>query len=78
MEPIVAVLSRFGVRTELEESRLRVLESTLEGAGRVTTGVWPGFPSDMVSLVTVLATQAAGARSSTTGSTSCGSSPSSS
>ena len=60
MEPIVAVLSRFGVRTELEEDRLRVLESTLEGAGRVTTGVWPGFPSDMVSLVTVLATQARG------------------
>jgi UDP-N-acetylglucosamine 1-carboxyvinyltransferase len=37
-----------------------VLESTLEGAGRVTTGIWPGFPTDMVSLVTVLATQARG------------------
>jgi UDP-N-acetylglucosamine 1-carboxyvinyltransferase len=60
LEPIVAVLSRFGVRTELEGNRLRVLESALEGAGRVTTGVWPGFPSDMVSLVTVLATQARG------------------
>jgi len=34
MEPIVAVLSRFGVRTELEEGCLRVLESALEGAGR--------------------------------------------
>ena len=30
------------------------------GRRRVTTGVWPGFPSDMVSLVTVLATQARG------------------
>ncbi len=60
LEPIVAVLSRFGVRTQLEQAGLRVLESTLEGAGRVTTGVWPGFPSDMVSLVTVLATQARG------------------
>ena len=27
---------------------------------RITTGLWPGFPSDMVSLVTVLATQADG------------------
>ena len=27
---------------------------------RLTTGLWPGFPSDMVSLVTVLATQADG------------------
>ena len=33
----------------------------LVGAGRITTGLWPGFPSDLVSLVTVLATQADGA-----------------
>src|SRR4029077_1907761 len=31
-----------------------------KGAGRITTGLWPGFPSDLVSLVTVLATQAEG------------------
>ena len=61
LEPIVAVLSRFGVRCEVEDERLRALESTLEGAGRVTTGVWPGFPTDMVSLVTVLAAHARGA-----------------
>jgi UDP-N-acetylglucosamine 1-carboxyvinyltransferase len=60
MEPIVAVLSRFGVSCRLEEAVLRVQPSSLEGAGRVTTGVWPGFPTDMVSLVTVLATQARG------------------
>jgi UDP-N-acetylglucosamine 1-carboxyvinyltransferase len=60
LEPIVAVLSRFGVSATLEEDRLRVRPSSLEGAGRVTTGVWPGFPTDMVSLVTVLATQARG------------------
>ena len=29
-------------------------------ARRITTGLWPGFPSDLVSLVTVLATQADG------------------
>jgi len=60
MEPIVAVLSRFGVDATLEDGRLQVRPSRLEGAGRVTTGVWPGFPTDMVSLVTVLATQASG------------------
>jgi len=60
LEPIVAVLSRFGVACALEEDVLRVARSSLEGAGRVTTGVWPGFPTDMVSLVTVLATQARG------------------
>src|SRR6266513_1668027 len=31
-----------------------------QAAGRITTGLWPGFPSDMVSLVTVLATQCEG------------------
>jgi UDP-N-acetylglucosamine 1-carboxyvinyltransferase len=39
----------------------RVEPRTLIGAGRITTGLWPGFPSDLVSLVTALATQAAGA-----------------
>jgi UDP-N-acetylglucosamine 1-carboxyvinyltransferase len=60
LEPIVHVLSRFGVRCELRDESLRVHESALEAAGRVTTGVWPGFPSDMVSLVTVLAAHARG------------------
>jgi UDP-N-acetylglucosamine 1-carboxyvinyltransferase len=60
MEPIVAVLSRLGVATRLEDGLLSVSASNLVGGGRVTTGVWPGFPTDMVSLVTVLATQAQG------------------
>src|SRR5207237_1233297 len=32
----------------------------LTAVRRITTGIWPGFPSDIVSLVTVLATQADG------------------
>jgi UDP-N-acetylglucosamine 1-carboxyvinyltransferase len=60
MEPIVAVLSRLGVATRLEDGLLSVSASSLVGGGRITTGVWPGFPTDMVSLVTVLATQAQG------------------
>jgi UDP-N-acetylglucosamine 1-carboxyvinyltransferase len=32
----------------------------MTAARRITTGLWPGFPSDMVSLVSVLATQADG------------------
>ena len=38
----------------------RVEQSKPRAAGRITTGLWPGFPSDLVSLVTVLATQAEG------------------
>jgi len=60
IEVAVAVLRRLNVESRLEENRLTVLPSKLRGAGRVTTGLWPGFPSDLVSLVTVLATQAEG------------------
>ena len=38
----------------------RVHQSKLHAAGRITTGLWPGFPSDLVSLLTVLATQCEG------------------
>ena len=60
IEVAVAVLRRLNVECRLEEGLLTVLPSKLRGAGRVTTGLWPGFPSDLVSLVTVLATQAEG------------------
>jgi UDP-N-acetylglucosamine 1-carboxyvinyltransferase len=60
VEPMAAILSRLNVQCRVEEGLLRVEKSTLRAAGRVTTGLWPGFPSDLVSLVTVLATQAEG------------------
>jgi UDP-N-acetylglucosamine 1-carboxyvinyltransferase len=60
VEVCVAVLRRLGVQCTFEDGLLRVERSTLRGAGRITTGLWPGFPSDLVSLVTVLATQADG------------------
>ena len=60
LEPIVAVFKRMGVHFRLEEEMLSLEASTLFGAGRITVGLWPGFPSDLVSLVTVLATRAEG------------------
>lgn len=61
LEPVVAVLRQFGVNCRIDGDELEVRPSQLRAAHRVTTGLWPGFPSDMVSLVTVLATQASGA-----------------
>lgn len=61
LEPVVAVLRQFGLNCRCEGEELEVRPSQLRAAHRVTTGLWPGFPSDMVSLVTVLATQASGA-----------------
>jgi UDP-N-acetylglucosamine 1-carboxyvinyltransferase len=61
MEVVASALAKMGVRCQQRGDRFVVEPSRLVGAGRITTGLWPGFPSDLVSLVTVLATQANGA-----------------
>jgi UDP-N-acetylglucosamine 1-carboxyvinyltransferase len=60
IEVIAAVLRRMGIECRFEDDLLEVHESTPVGTRRITTGLWPGFPSDMVSLVSVLATKAHG------------------
>jgi UDP-N-acetylglucosamine 1-carboxyvinyltransferase len=61
MEVVASVLRKMRVECSQDGDVFRVRPSRLLGAGRITTGLWPGFPSDLVSLVTVLATQAEGA-----------------
>ena len=60
MEVIAAPLRQMNLQCTYEGERFTVEPSTLTATRRITTGLWPGFPSDMVSLVTVLATQADG------------------
>jgi UDP-N-acetylglucosamine 1-carboxyvinyltransferase len=48
------------VQFELADNHFAIGPSSLRAARRITTGLWPGFPSDIVSLVTVLATRAQG------------------
>jgi UDP-N-acetylglucosamine 1-carboxyvinyltransferase len=60
LEPTTAILAEMGLDFDLVDQRLTVRPSRLHCAKRITTGLWPGFPSDIVSLVTVLATQADG------------------
>ncbi|HEY7285622.1 MAG TPA: UDP-N-acetylglucosamine 1-carboxyvinyltransferase [Vicinamibacterales bacterium] len=60
MEVVAAVLKRLHVRCGMHGEIFRVEQSKPRSAGRIITGLWPGFPSDLVSLVTVLATQAEG------------------
>jgi UDP-N-acetylglucosamine 1-carboxyvinyltransferase len=48
------------IECRIEDGCFTVLASTPIATRRITTGLWPGFPSDLVSLVTVLATQADG------------------
>jgi UDP-N-acetylglucosamine 1-carboxyvinyltransferase len=60
MEVVAAVLKRMAIACTLDGEVFSVSPSKPLAAGRITTGLWPGFPSDLVSLVTVLATQAEG------------------
>jgi UDP-N-acetylglucosamine 1-carboxyvinyltransferase len=60
MEVIAAPLRQMNLQCRYEGDRFTVEPSRLTATRRITTGLWPGFPSDMVSLVTVLATQADG------------------
>ena len=60
MEVVAAVLKRMNITCTMDDDVFRVEESRPRAVGRITTGLWPGFPSDLVSLVTVLATQAEG------------------
>ena len=60
IEVIAAVLKRLNIECSMSGDLFRVERSKPQAAGRITTGLWPGFPSDLVSLVTVLATQADG------------------
>jgi len=61
MEVVSSVLRKMNVHCEHDGSTFRAEPRTLIGVPRITTGLWPGFPSDLVSLVTALATQCAGA-----------------
>ena len=60
LEVIAAPLKKMGLDCSYADDTLVVRPSKLTAVRRITTGLWPGFPSDLVSLVTVLATQADG------------------
>ena len=58
---ILLYLKRFGVEYRLEPKKLVILPSKLTAPkGKVQTRPWPGFPTDLMSSLIVLATQAEG------------------
>ena len=60
IEVVAAVLERMHVRCGMRDGVFEVKPSKPQAIRRIATGLWPSFPSDLVSLVTVLATQAEG------------------
>ena len=60
IEVIAAVMKRMNVECGMHDGVFHVKPSKPKAVRRITTGLWPAFPSDLVSLVTVLATQSEG------------------
>ena len=60
IEVIAAVMKRMNVECGMRDGVFHVKPSKPKAVRRITTGLWPAFPSDLVSLVTVLATQSEG------------------
>lgn len=60
IEVVAAVLKRMRIDCGMRDGVFEVRPSKPRAVRRITTGLWPSFPSDLVSLVTVLATQAEG------------------
>lgn len=60
LEMILLTLSKFGVKYKLEKNTLTVTGGKLKATEKVVTDVWPGFPTDLIAPMIVLATQAKG------------------
>src|SRR6185503_3114139 len=60
IEVVASVLKRMNVQCGMRNGTFEVKPSRPKAVRRITTGLWPSFPSDLISLVTVLATQAEG------------------
>lgn len=60
LDPILMPLKKIGVRAEVGDNKITFSADNLKAVDRLTTNVWPGFPTDLMSVFIVLATQAEG------------------
>lgn len=60
LEPITHPLSKMGITFEEKPDGILVSSKKIRHIERLTTNNWPGFPTDLMSAVIVLATQANG------------------
>ena len=61
LDMILLVLGKFGVNFKIEDGTLIVADSKLKAVEKVVVDIWPGFPTDLMAPMIVLATQAEGA-----------------
>src|SRR3989344_1904269 len=61
LDMILLILKKFGVEFKIENEKLIVSGSKLNAVEKVSADIWPGFPTDLMAPMIVLATQAQGA-----------------
>ncbi|KKR93118.1 MAG: UDP-N-acetylglucosamine 1-carboxyvinyltransferase [Candidatus Daviesbacteria bacterium GW2011_GWA1_41_61] len=60
LEPVIWPLSKMGVSITRGERVIKVSAKKIAAISKLITNVWPGFPTDLMSVMIVLATQARG------------------
>lgn len=60
LDMILLTLSKFGIDYKIDGDKLEVSGCKLNAVEKVVTDVWPGFPTDLMAPMIVLATQAHG------------------
>jgi UDP-N-acetylglucosamine 1-carboxyvinyltransferase len=60
LDPVLTPLKRFGIEIEKSDDSLIVTAGNLKSPQRLVTNIWPGFPTDVMSVIIVLATQSKG------------------
>lgn len=60
LDPILSPLANFGIKMERNEGSITVYPSKLKSISKLTTNIWPGFPTDLMSVAIVLSTQSRG------------------
>lgn len=60
LEPAFAPLKAFGINMEGSNGDIIVRPSKLKSPSKLVTNIWPGFPTDLMSIAIVLATQSKG------------------
>ncbi|MBI3109433.1 UDP-N-acetylglucosamine 1-carboxyvinyltransferase [Candidatus Daviesbacteria bacterium] len=60
LDPVLEPLKRFGVKVQASDNNLVVSSDKLKSPLKIITNIWPGFPTDLMSVVIVLATQSKG------------------
>jgi len=60
LDPVLFPLEKFGVQIDQKKESIRFTAKKLTAIPILTTNVWPGFPTDLMSVFIVLATQSSG------------------